>query len=94
MGLDGMHPTLVGYALMAQEILISIQLHEGIAFNAPSTQAAYEADSLLQKVPIAWDIVLDLSLDIRRELPRGQAPTEMKYDAVSNFLGALQFKYD
>jgi len=97
MGLDGMHPSIVGYAVMAQEILRSIQQHEGVAaVNPISLQAAYQADSLLQKVPIAWDIVLDLSLDIRRATasPAGAPPTGMKYDAVNTLMSALQFRYD
>ncbi|HXQ17546.1 MAG TPA: hypothetical protein VN814_23250, partial [Caulobacteraceae bacterium] len=97
MGLDGMHPSIVGYAVMAQEILRSIQQHEGVAaVNPIGLPAAYQADSLLQKVPIAWDIVLDLSLDIRRATaaPGGATPTGMKYDAVNTLMSALQFRYD
>jgi hypothetical protein len=97
MGLDGMHPTLVGYTIMAQQILASIQQHEGIAATTPpAITQAYEADTLLQKVPISWDVVLDLSLDIRRATaaPAAQPPTGMKYNAVSQLLAALKFKFD
>jgi lysophospholipase L1-like esterase len=98
MGLDGMHPTIVGYAIMAHQILAAIAQHEGIAAAAPpDVTRAYEADSLLQKVPISWDVVLDLSLDIRRATaagPAAQPPTGMKYAAVSGLLDALKFKVD
>ena len=98
MGLDGMHPTIVGYTLMAQTILASIKQYENIDAEAPpNIEQAYQADSLLQRVPISWDVVLDLSLDIRRALA-GQAaarrPTGMKYDAVAGLLNALKFKFD
>jgi lysophospholipase L1-like esterase len=95
-GLDGMHPTIVGYALMAQTILASIEEHEAIVAARPLTlDDAYNADSLLQKVPLSWDVVLDLSLDIRgagaARLPR---PTGPKYDAIASLLGALACKVD
>jgi len=93
MGLDGMHPTVVGYAIMSTQILQAIDTYEGIKPVAmPTMDAAYKADSLLQKVPISWDIVLDLSLDIRRST--GARPAGMKYDAVADLLNALGFKYD
>jgi lysophospholipase L1-like esterase len=97
MGLDGMHPSIVGYAIMACAILASIEQHEGIAATTPiDIKQAYEADSLLQKVPTSWDIVLDLALDVRRARASGpdQAPTGMKYGAVSGLLSALKFKID
>ena len=98
MGLDGMHPTIVGYAIMAQEILKSIEIHEGIAASVPpSVDLAYQVDTLLQKVPFSWDIVLDLALDIRRAIAASsgvQRPTGQKYDAVSGLLAAVRFKYD
>lgn len=98
MGLDGMHPTIVGYAIMARAILASIKQYEGIdAAAAPDVTQAYRADTLLQKVPISWDVVLDLLLDIRRALAAGPGapkPTGMKYDAVSALFDALKFKYD
>jgi lysophospholipase L1-like esterase len=95
-GLDGMHPTIVGYTLMAQAILDSIQQHEGIAPESPlAIPPSYQADSLLQNVPMSWDLVLDLSLDIRRATAQGvQRPTGAKYDAVSGLFDALKFKID
>ncbi len=97
MGLDGMHPTIVGYSIMATEILNSIRLNEGIvAPSPPSVAAAYHADTLLQQVPISWDMVLDLSLDIRRAsaASRGATvPTGPIYDAVAGLMKALDFKY-
>jgi hypothetical protein len=93
MGLDGMHPTIVGYALMAGEILRAIETYEGIKASAmPDLGDAYNADSLLQKVPLSWDVVLDLSLDIRRAI--GARPAGMKYNAVAGLMDMLAFKYD
>jgi lysophospholipase L1-like esterase len=92
MGLDGMHPTLVGYAVMAQTILGEIRTHEGIVSPLPPVIGAYQADSLLQNVPLQWDVVLDLSLDIRRATATG--PTGLRYGAVSSLLSALHFKID
>ena len=68
----------------------------GFQATPTSVPLAYQADSLLQKVPVSWDVMLDLSLDIRRALVTvpGQPPTGMKYAAVDDLLGALQFKYD
>jgi hypothetical protein len=98
MGLDGMHPTIVGYCLMAQTILACIKQYEGIeAVTPPDVMDAYMADTLLQRVPISWDPVLDLSLDIRRAAAGAapaQTPTGMKYEAVSGLLKAMAFKID
>lgn len=66
MGLDGMHPSMVGYALMAGEILKAIKTHENIAAPAPSLTAAYEADQLLKRLPTAWDLFYRLQLEARR----------------------------
>jgi lysophospholipase L1-like esterase len=96
MGLDGLHPTIVGYAIMAEVILASIKQYEGIVVAAlPDITGAYQADSVLQKVPISWDVVLDLSLDIRRAGGlAAQPPTGIKYDAVAGLLDALDFKFN
>jgi hypothetical protein len=96
MGLDGMHPTFVGYALMARAILQSIHDNEHIEIHEmPDLELACRADTLLQKVPHCWDLVLRLSLDIRRARASGQkTPSDSRYDAVSEFLKALSFRYD
>jgi hypothetical protein len=97
MELDGMHPTIIGYAIMAEEILRSIKEFEGIvAPNPPDIAAACQTDTLLQHVFLSWDAVLDLSLDLcRASVASGGAavPTAPKYDAVAGLLKALDFKY-
>ncbi len=97
-GLDGMHPTIVGYAIVAAAIIAAIQQYEPeVSIQQPNFLDAYQADSLLQKVPLSWDLVLDLSLDIRRGLAHeaaAGAPTGEKNDAVANLLDVLKFKID
>ena len=91
--LDGMHLTTVGYALMARQILAEILRHEGIeAATPPDLERAYQVDSLLQHVPGSWEIILDLSLDIRR-LSCGCA-TSPRHQTLNTLLDAIQFKID
>jgi lysophospholipase L1-like esterase len=91
--LDGMHPTTVGYALIARQILATIFQHEDLeATTAPDFERAYQVDSLLQHVPGAWETVLDLSLEIRR-LSNGPA-TSPRHQTLNSLLDAVQFKID
>lgn len=51
-GLDNMHPTTVGYALLAQEMAAAVTAAEGLPVRQPiSLQAALDADTLLQNLP-------------------------------------------
>ena len=94
-GLDGLHPTLVGYALMAQQILNAIELCEGVVAPCIDLIAARRADTLLQEPPQSWDFVLHASLDIRRSLAAGQtAPAGAKADAAASLMKVLLFKID
>jgi len=93
--LDGMHPTLVGYAIMAQAILGAIRNHEGVvATTPPDLEVAYRADTLLQNLPSSWDLVLSISRDLRRAMAALAPPVSPEHAAVGRFLGAVQFKYD
>ncbi len=93
-GLDGMHPTIVGYALMAREALESIRQHEGVVAPAPNLDAAYSSDTLLKAVPRAWSIVLWLWRDIRRAqfLPAGPQPQGLEESATKGLMRAVHFK--
>jgi hypothetical protein len=95
-GLDGMHPTMVGYALAARKVLEAIQQFEGIAAPVPNIDAAYSADSLLQSVPRPWDIVLWAWRDIRRARaqPGTPQPEGLQESATEAFMDAVQFKKD
>ncbi|HLZ84967.1 MAG TPA: hypothetical protein VKQ54_15490 [Caulobacteraceae bacterium] len=104
MGLDGMHPTILGYAVMAQEILKSIQQYEGVAAPAPiDLKRAYQADSLLQRLPSLWEAFFVLQLEIRRLTGRGPnsadflaglMPTSDLHKSVTQLFEILQFKID
>ncbi len=56
-GLDNMHPSGVGYQLMANHILRAIATTEGLSPPAhqADVQAAYAGDSLLTNVPRNWN---------------------------------------
>jgi lysophospholipase L1-like esterase len=76
-GLDGMHPTIVGYNLMAQAILDTITSSEpGFVPPAalPTIAQAFAADSLLNDLPRDWDPLLYAWRDIRQLFHVGAAP--------------------
>ncbi len=71
-GLDGMHPTVVGYALMARRVLEAIAKAEpGQRPNAIDLDQAFERDKLLTDMPGIWSVALWLWRDIRRARSRG-----------------------
>ena len=104
MGLDGMHPTIVGYGLMAQQVLAAIQQEEGIAATYPIDlpRTVYDADTLLDSnsnpnggVPRAWAAVLWAWRDIRRAKASGvAAPQGDHEDATQALMKAIRFKID
>ena len=56
-GLDNLHPTTVGYAVLAQTVCEKIAVTEGIVPVQPiDFEAAFDADSLLTNVPRLLDI--------------------------------------
>mgnify|MGYP002633367656 CR=1 FL=1 len=66
-GLDGMHPTVVGYAIMAQQVLAAIRRAEPGANPAKiDLDDAYSRDKLLNNMPWVWNMGLWLWRDIRR----------------------------
>ncbi len=72
-GLDGMHPTVVGYALMAREVLRSIADASGSA--RPKTvnlDQAFRRDGLLTDMPRFWSLGLWIWRDIRRGMDRDE----------------------
>tara|TARA_R110002110_G_scaffold62975_1_gene175301 strand:- start:212 stop:1540 length:1329 start_codon:yes stop_codon:yes gene_type:complete len=92
-GLDGMHPTIVGYTLMARQVLETIKQYEGLKAASPDIDAAYRADTLLRNVPRPWSIVLWLWRDFRRAAMKGDpTPTGHEEDATRQFMEAVQFK--
>jgi lysophospholipase L1-like esterase len=92
-GLDGMHPTVVGYTLMARKVLEAIKQHEGLTAPLPNLDAAYQADSLLQDVPRQWETVLWAWRDIRRARAFADpAPVGPHEDATKALMQAVQFK--
>ena len=71
-GLDGMHPTVVGYALMAGRVLQAIAKAEpGQRPKAIDLDQAFERDKLLTDMPGIWSLALWLWRDIRRAQGRG-----------------------
>ncbi len=58
-GLDNLHPTAVGYAILAQAVCRRIEEMEGLAPVAPiDLAAAFRSDSLLTDMPRRLDISL------------------------------------
>jgi lysophospholipase L1-like esterase len=71
-GLDGMHPTVVGYALMAERVLKAVAKAEpGERPKAIDLDHAFERDSLLTDMPGIWSLGLWLWRDVRRAQGRG-----------------------
>lgn len=54
-GLDNMHPTRVGYALIGQRMADLVAATEGMAAPQLDLQAAFDGDTLLQDPPRSWD---------------------------------------
>jgi hypothetical protein len=50
-GLDNLHPTLVGYGIIAQSVCDVIAATEGVPAPTISLQACYDADTLLNNLP-------------------------------------------
>lgn len=71
MGLDGMHPTVVGYAMMAQHVVDVVSKVENRQAAKIDIDAAFERDSLLTDMPGSWSYLLWLWRDIRRAQGRG-----------------------
>lgn len=67
-----MHPTVVGYALMAGRVLQAIAKAEpGQRPKAIDLDQAFERDKLLTNMPGIWSLALWLWRDIRRAQGRG-----------------------
>ena len=78
---------------MAQSILNQIHRFEGLPPATVDFNAAYQADTLLQKVPFSWDFISDAFLDIRRAIAAGQAPASgLKADTAKALFDAIHFK--
>jgi hypothetical protein len=50
-GLDNLHPTVVGYGLIAQAVCDTISSTEGLPPQVINLQACYDADTLLHNLP-------------------------------------------
>jgi hypothetical protein len=92
-GLDGLHPTVVGYALVAQKVLDAIQVNEGIVAAPLDMQVADRADTLLTDVPRSWFVVLPVWRDIRRA-EHGGVPVAKQIEHVQAraLMQAIDFK--
>lgn len=55
--LDNMHPSTVGYALLANKIGNEVAAGENLAYAETPAQAAYDADTLLLDKPGGWDLL-------------------------------------
>jgi len=92
-GLDGLHPTVVGYALAAQKVLDAIRVNEGIVAAPLDMQVADRADTLLTQVPRSWFVVLPVWRDIRRAEHGGIAVAEQTEQVQTRALmQAIDFK--
>jgi hypothetical protein len=75
-GLDGMHPTIVGYNLMARMILDTIKKFEPtlkIPNSLPTVAEAYQADTLVKNIPDQWHFLLYTWRNIRKAFNCGLA---------------------
>lgn len=60
-GLDNMHPTLPGYAMLANAIGTAVSEAEAVPYAPMALQDAYDADTLLQDPPGNWDFLMFLA---------------------------------
>jgi hypothetical protein len=96
-GLDGMHPTFVGYNLMAQTILATIVASEPgyqPPGALPTLAQAFAADTLLSHLPDGWDELLYAWRDIRQIFHLGAAPLAQTpaADRMRSLMNVVQFK--
>jgi hypothetical protein len=92
-GLDGLHPTVVGYALAAQKVLDAIQANEGIIAAPLDMQVADRADTLLTQVPRSWFLVLPTWRDIRRAKYDGVGlAQQIEHTQTKALMQAIDFK--
>lgn len=96
MGLDGMHPTIVGYNLMAQSIVDTIVAVEGAGVAAgklPTLKDAIKADKLVSAFPGTWDDIMQIWLAIRKASAlRGPPAPQSSAPAVAGLMKHVQFK--
>ena len=95
-GLDGMHPSFVGYNVMASTILDTIRQYEGagaVTGALPTLQEAFAADKLLSKPPTTWHDIEGLWLAIRKANQRkAPPPLDPRAPAVESMMKAVRFK--
>lgn len=102
MSLDGMHPSGIGYGLMAQKVVEAIRANEEDTLAAHvadvDIEDCYAKDKLLHDMPGIWSLALWLWRDIRRARERGE-PDPVKAGrkeevATDEIMGAAtQFKH-
>lgn len=96
-GLDGLHPTIVGYNLMARTILDTIVASEA-GFQPPgalpSVQDACNADTLLQNLPSDWDELMYAWRDLREIFDIGGGPVveTLAHTQMKSLMRVVQFK--
>lgn len=95
-GMDGMHPTFIGYNVMAQTVLATIQANEpGLAIPNPLPTVAqvYNADKLVNDLPGDWGLLLGAWLEIRRLSGVGQTPAASPTNSsVKSLMSVVKFK--
>lgn len=96
-GLDGMHPTLVGYNRMAQTILDTILASEpGLRPTGalPTIAEAFAADTLLTHLPNDWDVLLYAWRDARLDFHIGAPPPVFSVAGgrMQSLMKLVQFK--
>ncbi|MGH7023445.1 MAG: hypothetical protein ACREEB_07625 [Caulobacteraceae bacterium] len=96
-GLDGMHPTFVGYNLMAKTILDTIVTCEpdfGPTGALPTIDEAFAADSLLTHLPGDWDELLYAWRDAREDFHIGGPPPVLSVAGgrMQSLMKLVQFK--
>lgn len=69
-GLDGMHPSVVGYGRIAKEVLKKI----GRGVEKIDYEACFRADTLLTDLPGLWTEIMFLYRDYRRLTDRAEEP--------------------
>ncbi len=96
MGLDGMHPTIVGYNQMAKCIMETVVQTEGavvVKGQLPTVAQALAADTLISRFPLMWNDIMDIWRDIRIiSAGRAQAPAHANTADVERLMKHVDFK--
>lgn len=76
-GLDNMHPTTIGYALMANQIVAAVGQDSPNVWKPIDMQEAFEMDTLMQNLPGSQSVVNFMFAFLRQFVAQEKTPAEV-----------------